>query len=389
MMSFRSLALTLVIGALLSGCQSAGPVVEIAPGETPDINTDEAGLWMSMERAEEAIATSGRVVEDPALSGYVRDIVCRLAGEHCADLRIYILRDASFNAAAGPNGALYVHSGLLLRAETESQLAYVLGHEVAHYRQRHSLLRWRETRSATDSLVALQVVTAAAQVATGVYMPIGEAMTISMYGSIFAFSRGQERVADDLGLAMAVAAGYEPQDAARIWEGLAAEREASDDPDGPIFFATHPALDDRITALDALAEAAGPVQFADDRHHGETAEFRAEWLRDELRRRDFEATQVLLDRLAEAGNRDGLIEYFRGELHRLRGDDGDDELAIVAYRRALQWGGAPTEIYRSLGTVYYAAGRRPEARQAFERYVEINPNAEDYEMIHYYIDQLT
>lgn len=380
--------MALIVAALLSGCGSTGQTLEIAPGETPDINTDEAGLWMRMERAETAILTSGRVIEDPALNAYVRDIICRLAEEYCADLRIYLLRDANFNASAGPNGALYVFSGLLLRAETESQLAYVLGHEVAHYVQRHSLLRWRDARAKTDAMVALQVLSAAAQTATGTYMPIGDAVAISMYGSIFAFSRDQEREADELGLRMMAQAGYAPADAARIWEGLVAEREASDTPEPPLFFATHPAIEDRITALDALAEDRNLPDLAEDRHRQVVAPFRQDWLRDELTRRDFAATEVLLERLAQSAGRDGEIQFFRGELFRLRGEDGDDEMAIAAYETAQRLGGAPPELYRSLGTIYYASGRRQEAGQAFERYLEENPSADDREMIRYYIDQI-
>lgn len=378
-----------MIGALLSGCGPTMEFAEIEPGETPDLNTDEAGLWMRMERLETTIATSGRVIDDPALNEYVRDIMCRLSPDHCGTLRVYILREPSFNASAGPNGALYVHSGLLLRAETESQLAYVLGHEVAHFERRHSLRRWRDARAKTDALVALQVISAAAQTATGVYVPAGDLVALGMYGSILAFSRDQEREADHLGLDMMVAGGYDPSEAARIWDGLMAEKEASDDPEGPVFFATHPPLEDRITALDGLATAHSDRQSPDDRHLSATAQFREQWLRDELQRRDYVASEVLLQRLVDFGSEVGLIDYFRGELYRLRGEEGDDEKAIAAYESALRSDGAPADVYRSIGTVYYSMGRRQAARQAFERYVEENPNADDHEMIRYYIDQLS
>ncbi len=382
-------AAALIAALMLAGCGSTGQTVDIAPGETPDINTDEAGLWMRMERAETAILTSGRVVEDPALNAYVSDIICRLAPDHCTDLRIYVLRDSAFNATAGPNGALYVFSGLLLRAESESQLAYVLGHEIAHYTRRHSLQRWRDARAKTDAVAALQVLSAAAQVATGTYIPVGDAVAISMYGSIFAFSRENEREADAVGLRMMAEAGYSAADAAGIWEGLLAEREASDDSEPPLFFATHPAIEDRITALDALADDVDPARQAEDRHLRVIAPFRGDWLRDELTRRDFAATEVLLDRLAESSHQDGEIAFFQGELYRLRGEDGDDDRAVAAYRKAVNWGGAPPELHRSLGTVHYAAGRRQAARRAFERYLEEAPNAGDREMIRFYIDQIS
>ena len=103
--------------------------------------TDERGLWMEMEEAERTLKTSDFVIRDSALNAYVASgVLCRTVGaERCKAARVYIVRTPYFNANMAPNGMMQVWSGLLLRTRNEAQLAAVLGHEFAHFEQRHSL----------------------------------------------------------------------------------------------------------------------------------------------------------------------------------------------------------------------------------------------------------
>src|SRR5215831_9630937 len=144
----RSIAPTLVPFALFALVACA--TVSLQPGERPTPGSDEAGLWMQMDRAELTLRTSANLVYDPALNEYVRQIVCRLAGPHCDGLRVYIVRNPEFNASMAPNGMMLVWTGLLLRMENEAQLAFILGHELGHYLRRHALQQFRDasTKSA-------------------------------------------------------------------------------------------------------------------------------------------------------------------------------------------------------------------------------------------------
>src|SRR3546814_16579073 len=60
------------------------------------------------------------------------------------------MRTPYFNASMAPNGMMTVWSGLLLRVNDEAQLAAILGHEMGHYMQRHTLARMRDMRSKAD-----------------------------------------------------------------------------------------------------------------------------------------------------------------------------------------------------------------------------------------------
>jgi predicted Zn-dependent protease len=94
------------------------------------------------------------------LDAYVRGIVCKLAAQHCQDIRVYVINQATFNASMAPNGAITVWAGLILRAQNEAQLAYVLGHELAHFQRRHSLKRWQDIREKSTGLVFFQIASA-------------------------------------------------------------------------------------------------------------------------------------------------------------------------------------------------------------------------------------
>jgi len=113
-------ALAACILLLAAGCAAQSGGQDIAPGEIPPPESDEAGLWMVMDRAEQRLRASGRMVEDPALNGYVRDLVCELSPDYCGAVRLYIVRAAGFNASMAPNGVLHVWTGLLLRVQNEA-----------------------------------------------------------------------------------------------------------------------------------------------------------------------------------------------------------------------------------------------------------------------------
>ncbi|HEY7690677.1 MAG TPA: M48 family metallopeptidase, partial [Dongiaceae bacterium] len=228
----------LLLPLLAAGCGSPATREELpdAPAEArPDITTDEAGIWMVMDRVEQDIGTSGRVVEDPALTAYVRGVMCKVAPEYCGTLRLYVLEQPDFNAAMAPNGFTIVFTGALLRCRSEAQLAYLLAHEVTHFQRRHTLQLWREVRTAVSALIFPQI--ALSVIGLG---PVGLLAQLGVIGGIMEFSRAQEREADTFGLDRVAAAGYDPAESIDIWTRLIAENEAADDDDPPIFFATHP-----------------------------------------------------------------------------------------------------------------------------------------------------
>jgi Zn-dependent protease with chaperone function len=378
----RIAAFALVL--ILSGCATATREgipshLELAPGQRPPLGSDEAGLWMQVDRAEETLRTSGRLVRNPGLNSYIQGVVCRVAGPLCQDLRVYVVQVPGFNASMAPNGAMLIWTGLVLRAENEAQLAYVVAHEVGHYIKRHSIQQWRTLRNTTAA-------------ATIIHPIVGGLGDLAAVGTVRAFSREHEREADLLGAELLRKAGYDVGEASRIWDALRREQDASSAKRPPIFFATHPPTPERAEMLRRLAEASRPGSSPGDvgveAFRTAMLPLRGAFLRDELRLRDYARTQVLLDRLLAGSANEGEVYFFQGELYRMRSDEGDDTRAIAAYERSLELGGAPVEVHRGLALVLMKRGERPRAQEAFLRYLKERPDADDRQIVESYLHQL-
>ena len=113
-------------------------------------NATRMGLWKEMDRVEEEIAGSNLLINDPKLTGYLKDIIGKVGGPAAKDFRIYLARIPDFNAMMFPSGFAVVFSGLLLRMRNEAQLAGVIAHESGHFLRRHMIRSWRDKRRKTD-----------------------------------------------------------------------------------------------------------------------------------------------------------------------------------------------------------------------------------------------
>ena len=363
------LAGLVALAAALPACASPRvtrpPAADLAPAERPAPGTDEAGVWMAWDRAEEQLKGSPRLVRDPALHAYLRGVVCRLAGSQCESMRIYVGRYASAYAATTPNGMLLLHSGVFLRVATEAQLAFILGHEIAHYRRRHSAQRWSAIKSKAIPNFGANL---------GLEIP-----------ALLAFSRDQEREADRVGFELVVKGGYEPSEAPRAWERWIAESAARNASAKSELQSTHPPDAERLATLRRLvatATAAADPRIGREDYAAAIRSLHHELLADEVRRRDFTASDIVLRRLIADGDPDlGDLYFHLGEIRRLRGDRDDLPQAVADYRRALEHDDAPPETFRSLGLVNLRLGDRTAAREALTRYLERLPEAPDRDMI--------
>jgi len=182
-----------------------------------------------------------------------------------------------------------------------------------------------------------------------------------------------------------VRAGYDPIEASKIWKRVIRERDADPDKKQPdAFLATHPPSDERNQALGELAnsvENANELRTGEAAYQNAIAPLRASFMRDELAKRKYSTTLALFDMLAEDGHNLAQVHYFRGEIYRLRGDEGDLQHAISAYRKAIAEGDVPPELYRSYGLTLKRSGSMEEARQAFSMYLELAKDAPDHQMI--------
>lgn len=344
----------------------------------PETATDEGGLWALMDREEARLRQSPFLMRDEKLNAYVRGIVCRLAVDHCPDVRVRLVHTPLFNASMAPNGMMQVWSGLLLRVENEAQLAAVLGHEIGHYLERHIVERLRDLRSRTAFAQFL-----------GMFGLAGALGQLALLASAFGFSRDQERDADRIGVTLMRDAGYDLAEAAKVWENLLLELKAR--PDGlqrSPMFATHPSPEERKEMLSKMA-AATPGGATGEREWNEVIQpFRMDLLKDEIQRGQHEESIALLTRMIARTPALPELPFARAEVHRIRAIGEDYDLAIRDYQLAMSVGAEPAEVHRGMGLIYRARKQMPEARESLASYLERAPAAPDAPLIRSYLKEM-
>lgn len=345
----------------------------------PSLDSDEGGLWALMDREESRLRRSPFALRDKGLTQYLQQVACKLGGVHCPDVRVHVVRTPLFNASMAPNGMMQVWTGLLLRLDNESQLAAVLGHEMGHYLERHTVERLRDAKG---RLAFAQFL--------GLFGVVGAIGQLGMLAGSFAYSREHETRADRLGVRLMRQAGYDARQAARVWDNLVGEIEVTGGKEAAKrspMMATHPPVESRRDALLALAgEDGGQVGEADFQRA--IAPWRLDWLLDEVRRGQYEESLILFDRLLTRSPTDAQVRFARGEVRRLRAGPDDLAQAVEDLSAAALHDSAPALTFRSLGLAHRQRQEQPAAALAFERYLARAPDATDAALIRHSILEL-
>ena len=162
--------------------------------------------------------------------------------EKSFDWSVAVLRSEQANAFCLPGGKMAVYTGLLPIAQNQDALAIVMGHEISHALLRHGAQRM--TRGKLEQLG--QVAGAMSGMDQGTMQAV---MSAYGYGSALPYARSQESQADELGLMLAAAACFNPQEAVPLWQRMDQMSGGSNPPE---FSSTHPSAGTRIQNLQAL-----------------------------------------------------------------------------------------------------------------------------------------
>jgi predicted Zn-dependent protease len=363
---------------LLCACMSSTARTAILPtdleprigADYQPVGSDELAIWQSLERLEEVIRDSPQRVISPELDAYTRGVVERLIGRPAPELRIYLMHDASLNAAMLPSGMMIVNTGLLARVRNEAQLAAVLGHEAGHYFRRHALDLRRDSRRMSVIAEAATLHTYDDNGSSAAWRLINQAILMSRSR----FSRDLESEADAYGLMLMARAGYPPSAASAIWRQVIDERRASATArhkpyrDGTnAVLSTHPATEGRMIDLADTADyLAGKQALPASEGREEWAEvirpYQAMLLQEQIYLNDPGASLYLLEDPAKDGWT-GSLRFSEGEIYRLRSANGDDLKAAVAYADATALADAPPEAWRARGFALLKAGNKSDAKR--------------------------
>lgn len=191
-------------------------------------------------------------LDDPDIEAYLNQLGGRLAAASSDPGFGYVffpINDPSINAFAMPGGYIGVHTGLIISAQTESELAGVLAHEISHVSQRHIARQVFQSKqismaSMAAMLVALLAARSNSQVA-------GAAMAGSQAGAIsaqLAFSRDFERESDRLGFEILRKSGMDTRGMADFFERLQKSVRLYEN-NATAYLRTHPLTGERLTDM--------------------------------------------------------------------------------------------------------------------------------------------
>ncbi len=189
------------------------------------------------------VERSSKMIDDPVVTEYVNRVGQNLVRNSDARVpfTIKVIDSDEVNAFALPGGFFYVNSGLILRAQEESELAGVMAHEIAHVAARHG------TKNATKGEL-MQLASIPAMIFIP-YSMAGYAMyqglNLAIPLTFLKFSRDAEREADFLGLQYMYKTGYDPNSYVTFFERIQADEKRRPGTI-PKVFSTHPPTPDRI-----------------------------------------------------------------------------------------------------------------------------------------------
>ena len=269
--SLPAVRLVLAVLALIAALVAASPAK--ADGSLPDLG---GAAGETLARADEdklgeaflrQIRRRMRMVDDPEVVDYIDSLGQRIASADAQRrYRFLVVDSPTVNAFAGPGGVIAVNAGLVVITESESELASVLAHEIAHVTQRH--LAQLIERSELASLATLASVFAGIVLATQNPEAGQAAIAASAAGaqdSALRFSREKELEADRAGMVLLHRAGFDPRAVPAFFERFQEWQRYSSVP--PEYLSTHP------VTLSRIADSRGRAEQFEARVYRESAEY--------------------------------------------------------------------------------------------------------------------
>src|SRR6267142_3320491 len=204
--------------------------------------TIESEIRMGKQYAPQ-VESSVKLLQDPVVTEYVNRVGQNLVRNSDAQVpfTIKVIDSDDVNAFALPGGFFYVNSGLILRAQEESELAGVMAHEISHVTARHGTKQATKGELIQLGAMAAMIVVPYGWAGYGIY----QGMNLAIPLTFLKFSRDAEREADFLGIQYMYKAGYDPNAYVTFFERIQADEKRRPGTI-PKFFSTHPPTPERI-----------------------------------------------------------------------------------------------------------------------------------------------
>jgi len=209
-------------------------------GKGVNLYSIEKEIALGKELAQE-VERSAKIVDDPFAAEYVNRVAQNLARN--SDIKVPVtakwIDSAEVNAFALPGGFLFVNTGLMMKAETEAELAAVMAHEIAHVAARHG------TRQASRGQIVNWASLPLIFLGGWPGYAVRQGASLALPLTFLKFSRGFEREADLFGLQYVYKAGYDPTAFVDFFERMEALEKKKPGTVSELF-RSHPSVSKRI-----------------------------------------------------------------------------------------------------------------------------------------------
>jgi predicted Zn-dependent protease len=248
MRRFSATSLALVVAITLVAPSSFAADKKKDPDEIGNRDVGKGVNFYSLEKEialgkqlAQEVERQAKIIDDPVIAEYVNRVGQNLVRNSDAKVpfTIKVLDSEEVNAFALPGGFFFVNSGLILKADNESELAGVMAHEIAHVAARHGTRQ--ATRGTIINYASIPLIFMGGW--TGYAIRQGAGLAIPL--GFLTFSRGFEAEADMLGLEYMYKAGYDPTSFVDFFEKIQTLEKKKPGTLSKVF-STHPMTDDRI-----------------------------------------------------------------------------------------------------------------------------------------------
>jgi predicted Zn-dependent protease len=376
-----------LLTGLVLGCATPSGLVTPSGSGALESRADERMLWQKSEQEQRAFESNGLIYQDQALEDYLNQIAVKLLPEP-ADLkiRVKVIKNTNLDACAYPNGLIYINTGLLASMDNEAQLAAVLGHEITHCTHRHALRAFRKFKDQPALLRAVQHTLSKNRS----LQDMARFMGIS--GAIATFSghiRELEAEADQVGIELMAAAGYDPGEALHIFDQMVSEieQEGFEEP----ILGSHPTVGQRVAHLQDLIDAQYPQEGSATQNSeiflANLARLFLNNAEMDIRQGRFQMARMAVEKHLRIQPDDSRAYFLLGEIYRQRQQDDDMAKALAYYDRAVRLDPSFAAAYKGIGLIYYKEGRRTLAGKFFKSCMQLAPDSPDNAYIQGYLNQ--
>jgi predicted Zn-dependent protease len=317
------------------------------------------------------IYKSLKFVEDPVIVNYVNKVgknIVSILPPQPFTYRFYVVKEDVYNAFATPAGHIFIYSGLMAAMDNEEELAGILGHEIAHVFSRH--ISQKIDRSKKISIATL------AGIAAGILLGAegaGEVGSAVVVGSMaagqsmnLAYSREDERQADQIGLKYLTKAGYSGYGLLSVFTKIRSKHWFGSE-QIPTYLTTHPAPEDRLSYIGTWLEKNGKKPPTEN-DSGEFIKVNTRLVA--LYSDETVALRKYKGEIAK-NPKNSMANYGYGLVLARIGNRSD---AAVYIKKALEREAFNPEFLVALGRIYFLDGQYEEALTILESAVSIAPD---------------